>query len=56
MGQFRFRGEPVSLMAIVVNLFVSMGGYICASKYLLQSFPQSLTISSHFFSVGYDIG
>ncbi|ETW76260.1 MFS sugar transporter [Heterobasidion irregulare TC 32-1] len=28
MGQFRFRGEPVSLMAIVVNLFVSMGGYI----------------------------
>lgn len=30
MGQFRFRGEPVSLLAVVVNLFVSMGGYICA--------------------------
>jgi hypothetical protein len=26
---FRFRGEPVSMLAIVVNIFVSMGGYIC---------------------------
>jgi len=24
----RYRGEPVSLLAVVVNLFVSMGGYI----------------------------
>ncbi|THH21042.1 hypothetical protein EW146_g432 [Bondarzewia mesenterica] len=42
MGRFKFRGEPVSMLAIVANLFVSMGGFISLTKSL--------------FSVGYDTG
>ncbi|THH13065.1 hypothetical protein EW146_g7113 [Bondarzewia mesenterica] len=28
MGRFKFRGEPVSMLAIIVNLFVGIGGFI----------------------------